>query len=105
MSYLISDLKNDISRKLHGNSLSKIEDPLGLIYEAGRTVIDDIDPIMTKRRTQIANALYDQVYDYSAPSDLKGDKIIDIRRQVNRKSGDNFSQTFDESFDLRKSIT
>lgn len=102
MSYLISDLKNDLSRKLHGNSLSKIEDPLGLIYEAGRTVISDIDPIMTKRTTPITNAVYDRVYDYTVPDDLKSDAIIDIRRQVNRISGDNFSQTYNESFDLRK---
>ena len=102
MSYTIINLKDDLSRKLHGTSLAKVQGILDLIFEAGRTVLQDTDPLETKRNAQIANALYDDVFDYAAPTDLKGNKIIDIRRQVNRKEGDNFSQTFNESFDLRK---
>ncbi len=104
-TYTIENLKDDLSRKLHGTSLSKIQGPLDLIYEAGRNVLQDCDPIETKRKAQIANALYDNVYDYTSPTDLKGNKIIDIRRQVNRLQSDNFSQNFNENFDLKKELT
>lgn len=100
--YTIANLKNDLTRKLHGTSLAKVQGILDLIYEAGRTVLQDTDPLETKRKAQIVNAVYDEVFDYAAPTDLKGNKLIDIRRQINRAEGDNFSQAFNESFDLRK---
>ena len=102
MAYTISQLKDDLERKLHGTSLSKVQGVVDLINESARTVLQDVDPLETKRLTQITNAVYDDVYIYATPADLKGDKIIDIRKQVNRGESDNFSQTFNEQFDLRK---
>ena len=102
MSYTIAKIKNDIQRKIHGTSLNKIQDIDGVINEAARDVLADVDPAETIRISQITNALYNKVFDYQLPSDLKGNKVIDIRPQVNRTLNDNFSQTYSEAFDLAK---
>jgi len=103
MSYSISTLKNDLEAMLHGTSLDSIQNVDNLIDRAGRQLLLDIDPAETIRKAQIQGQVYDGVFDYSAPTDLKGNKVIDIRPQVNRDSNDNFSQRRIEDFDLRKS--
>ena len=104
MAYTIAQAKDDLEGVLKGTSVNKITNIYPLLDRAGRQVLEDVDPQETKRRAQIANAIYDSVYDYAAPTDLKGNKIIDIRPQVNRALGDNFSQVYSEEFDLRKLI-
>jgi hypothetical protein len=74
----------------------------GVINRAGRKLLEDVDPAETKRIVELNNVLYDQVYDYQLPTDVKGDRIIDIRPQVNRILQDRFFQTYNEEFDLYK---
>lgn len=100
--YTIADLKNELGGVLHGTNLNKVQGIDVLINRAGRKLIEDIDPIETVRIEQIDNALYDQVYDYTCPADLKGDRIIDIRPQINRTMADKFAQTYNEEFDVSK---
>lgn len=102
MSYIIAQLKNDLAGVIHGTTLNQIQNLNGLIDRAGRKLLGDVDPIETVRIEQITNALYDNVYDYSCPADLKGDRIIDIRPQVNRITADRFFQVYNEEFDLYK---
>lgn len=102
MAYLISDIKSDLQRKLHGTSLAKLSDVNSLIWEASKEMIARIDPAEMIRIANIENAIYDSVFDYTAPTDLKGNKIIDIRPQVNRTLNDNFTNTGLEEFDLNK---
>lgn len=103
MSYLISDLKNDITSKLHGTSLSKINNPLGVIYEAARNVLSRVDFQETKRISPITNAIYDDVYSYPLPSDIKGDKYVSILPQTSVNPADNMSKIYAEQFELYKS--
>jgi hypothetical protein len=102
MSYTIAQLKNDLTAVIHGTTLNQIQNLDGLIDRAGRKLVSELDPIETIRIAQINNALYDDVYDYSCPADLKGDRIIDIRPQVNRTTRDRFFQVYNEEFDLYK---
>lgn len=102
MSYLVSDWKTDLERKLHGTTIDKIASPYELAHEAARNVLLQIDPAETKRITEISNALYDNVYRYVVPTDLKGNKILDIRPQANRAVSDNFDQVYSEEFDRYK---
>lgn len=87
---------------MHGTTLDKISSPYELIYEAARNVLLGCDPVETKRVAQISNALYDQVYRYTVPTDLKGNKILDIRPQVNRTVSDKFDQVYSKEFDSYK---
>lgn len=100
MAYTILDVKSDLSGMLKGTTTDKIPGILNILKRAGRQLLLDIDPEETRRVQEITNALFDSVYDYSAPSDLKGNKVIDIRPYVNRKF--KFQQKNAESFDFDK---
>lgn len=103
MSYLISDLKNEIEPKIHDTTLDRLSGSFyDKVYEAGRRIIARLDPIETIRTENITNAIYDKVYSYVAPSDLKGDSIITIRPQVNNFVRNRFTQLYREDFDLHK---
>lgn len=106
MSYLISDLKNEIEPKLHDTTLDRLSGNFyDKVYEAGRRVLARIDPDETIRTVQITNALYDQIYSYVTPSDLKGKSILGIRPQINNTVRNNFSQVYQTDFDLKKNDT
>lgn len=98
----ISDLKNALTRKARGTNLDDVRDVNGLIEEAARTVLTDTDPAETKRISEITNTVYDQVYDYPLPSDVKGNKVIDLRPVVNRTVRDQYSNQYDKDFDAYK---
>lgn len=98
----IASLKSDLIRKLHGTSLSKIESVNELIREAGGNLLSRIDPQETIRRTTIENALFDDVYSYTCPSDMKGDKIIDLGPQTDRTESQNYNKVFTEEFTRKK---
>lgn len=95
----ISNVKTRIGSKIHGTSVDKVRDFYGLCREAAGNILLLIDPKETTRATQITNALYDDVFSYVAPSDIKMDRTIDIRAQANRTISDNFRFTDTEHFD------
>jgi len=96
----ISDLKESLAGQTHSGTVNKIRNFNELCKRAAGNVIAKIDPRETRRITNLTNALHDDIYDYTAPSDLK--RVIDIRPQVNRTQADNFSQWFAEEFDKYK---
>jgi hypothetical protein len=102
MSYTIQKLKDDLTRKLHGTSLRKLGDVIGLINEAARVVVQEVDIAETKRSQQITNAVYSEVYDYQLPVDLKDDKIIDIYPQFNNSISNNNVRLGSADFDMNK---
>lgn len=97
----IADLKTRLESKVHG-SYESVTDVDGLIAEAARNVLLMIDPMETKRVAQLSNAIYDQVYSYALPADLKGDKILDIRPQGSRLQSDIANQTYSQNFSIHK---
>src|SRR3989304_6217282 len=100
MAYTVADLKQDLTGVIHGTTLNKITGLDPLINRSARKLLEDVDPMETKRTVAINNALYDQVYDYQCPVDLKGDRIIDIKPMANRQRWDRFFQQYNETFDL-----
>jgi hypothetical protein len=104
MSFLVSDLKNDLTRKGHGTTTDDLRDVDGLINEGARQLLMDVDPPETERISELPNALFDDVFRTASPADLKGKSIIDIRPQVGRTEADNFTLVYSQPFDLRKSI-
>ena len=98
----IATLKADLARKLHGISLSKVESPYNTIAEAGRNLLQRLDPQETIRTEAIENALFDNIYLYTSPSNLKGDKIIDLSPTDGRVRGDNYTKVLIEEFERNK---
>jgi len=92
MAFTIADAKNDLTGIVHSTSLDKVKNMDSLFYRAARNLLAKVDPPETIRTAQITNAVHDDVYDYAVPSDLKGNKVIDISPQVNRTEADSFSQ-------------
>lgn len=82
MAYTISDLKQDLQGVIHGTSLDKVQNLDGLINRSARKLLADIDPQETRRISQLGSPVYDRVYDYPLPADVKGDRIINVRPQV-----------------------
>lgn len=87
---------------LHDTDTDSVANITNLINRAAREVLHDIDFEETKRKTTTATTIYDKVYDYAAPTDLKMDRVLDIRKQVKRDGGDRFYQTESAKFDTQK---
>lgn len=102
-TYTVANLQSKIGLKVNGS----ISDAnwLVLINDAVREVISDVDPRSTKRKAALSPFLFNDVYDYSAPTDLKNQKIIDIKPQINREKSYEFELVSNEEFDKRKDTT
>jgi len=99
----ITEFKAKVTPKLHGSSLSKVSDFYGKMGEAANQLLLRTDPYSTIRRHKLENAIYDRVYNYSAPADLKGvGKVIDIRPIGLRDTEDYIQGTHTREFDIRK---
>ena len=105
MSYSIQTLISDVTTVTHGTTSNKIPNLFGLINRAARAVLLDVDPKETTRITQIAGQVFNGVYDYAIPSDVKGDRITDLRLTGNRMPSDVFTQGYATNFDANKLIS
>lgn len=100
MAYERVNVLDDLSGLLHGTDTSKITNINSLLRRAAQEFLNHIDPAETKRVASLS--LFDQILDYSPPSDLKGDKVIDIRPAIpeTRSKKENFTKVSNEEFDL-----
>lgn len=103
MSYSVTDLKNAIARKLHGTTANQLTDFYGLLFDTAVKCLDDCDFEETRRTIQLTTPLYGQAsFDASCPSDLKGNRLIDLRPQANRRLNDTPIQLLSQEFDRVK---
>jgi hypothetical protein len=70
-----------------------------------RQLLGDIDPQETIRKVLTTSPLYNQIWDYACPSDLKGNRIIDISPQYQRSSDQIITQGYNQSFDINKNLS
>lgn len=101
----ITTVKAELSGMLHGTTINKITNIYGCFNRAARQVLMDVDPQETKRIVEFTNPIYSEVFDYALPTDLKGNKIIDIRPQANRTLRDIYLQKYGQAFDIEKDFT
>ena len=104
MSYSVTTLLNDISGVIHGTTANKIPNVYGAINRAARAVLLDVDPKETQRIFQLSQ-VFNSVYDYALPADVKGDRLIDVRPQAGRNPSDVFFQGYETNFDANKGFT
>lgn len=103
-NYTIADCGNELSGLLHGTTLNQIVNLYGVYTRAARRVLQDVDPQETKVDVQFGQ-VWDSVFDYPLPVDVKGNKVIDLYPQANRRTTDNLSQVYNKQFDLWKNYT
>lgn len=98
----INQIKNRLGRKFSGASIDDIQgvSDYTLFVEAANNLLSKIDPAETVRKNRLN--LFKEIYDYTAPSDLKRRKVIDIRPQTGRNTSDNFRQAYIEDIDRDK---
>lgn len=104
MAYSITTVINDLAGVVHGTTVNKIPNLYGVLSRAARQVILDVDPKETQRIVQLSQ-VFNSVYDYPAPVDLKGDRVIDIRPQAGRTPSDVFTQGYETNFDANKGFS
>lgn len=103
MSYNITTLLNDLSSVIHGTTANKIPNIYGHINRAARALLLDVDPKETTRIVSLSQ-VFNDVYDYPLPIDVKGDRITDIRPQAGRTPSDIFVQDYATTFDSQKGL-
>lgn len=99
----VTTLLTDLSSVIHGTQTSKVPNIYGIINRAARAVLLDVDPKETQRIVQLGQ-VFNNVFDYSCPTDLKGDRWIDLRLTAGRKPFEVFNQGYAENFDSQKSL-
>jgi hypothetical protein len=99
MAYNILKLKQDLTGVIHGTTLNKVVNLDGVIDRSARQVLSDVDPQETKRVLPFSTPIFQNVYTYALAPDVKGNKIIDIRPQINR-NGQIFSQSYNQNFNI-----
>jgi hypothetical protein len=99
--YSVTTLLTDLGSVTHGTRTTKIPNIYGHINRAARQVLQDVDPKETQKITQLAQ-VFNSVFDYPSPVDLKGDRLVDLRPQAGRDPGDIFQQGYSENFDAWK---
>jgi hypothetical protein len=102
VSYSIQNVNTDLEGALHGTTTNQIEGLFALYGRAARQLLLDIDPQETKRTALFASPIFNGVNYYALASDVKGNRLIDIRPQVSRTPRDVWSQKYNQEFDILK---
>jgi len=98
--YTRLDLKTSILSMVSGEI--KDSDLNAIVNRAVREVLSEIDLHSAKRKATLSPDLFDDIYDYAAPIDLKSGGLIDIRPQIRRGRFDEWRLTTEEEFDRLK---
>ena len=100
----ITTLLNDLASVIHGTSINKVPNVYGHINRAAMQVLQDVDPKETQRIVALSQ-VFNDVYDYPIPVDVKGDRMIDLRPQAGRVPRDIFVQGYAQDFDAFKGVS
>lgn len=99
--YTRSDLKSSINSRLHGkiglvtNINSVINDIVREVWNLGLT--------SAKRKAVLAPNLFNDIYQYTAPSDIDGRRLVDIQPQsMDRSRSNRWEFVSQKEFDWRK---
>jgi len=103
MTYSRTELKNAIWDTVIEKNAATQLDVNSVMNYGVREVIKDVDLRTTKRLSSVIN-VFNKIYDYTCPSDIKGIKIIDLVPQVNRSPSSEIELVPAEEFDRRKTF-
>lgn len=102
--YAYSTYLNDVIDSARRSNISNVITVLTYLNRAARLVVGEVDLRSTKRNSPLSTDLFDDVYSYAAPSDIKGDGIIDFVPQVNRATDFRLELVSEPEFDRQKTI-
>ncbi len=103
-SYTYADLLNQVVDAKRRANIDNTITALNFLNRAARLVIGEVDLRSTKRNSVLASSLFGDIYSYAAPTDLKGDAVIDFLPQVNRATDFRLELVSEQEFDMKKTI-
>jgi len=103
-NYSYLDLKNQIVDPLRFLNVGDNLTIRNIINRSARMVLRDIDTMSTKRKAIMASKMFDDEYDYSQPTDIKGNGLIDLISQGDRPVEAKLRMTTEQEFDRKKTI-
>jgi len=103
-NYTQNELYEMVDGMVH-QKFSQVNDRQVTVNRAVRFVLGDMDMRGHKRNAVISPNVFNDVYSYTAPSDLKQDALIDIRRQRPRNSFEKFYLVDETEFDRMKGVS
>ena len=102
--YSYADYLNQVVDPARRGNITNVITARNFLNRAARLVISDLDLRSTKRNSPLASKLFDDIYSYAAPSDLKGDAIIDFDPQANRRTDFRLELLSEQEFQMKKTI-
>lgn len=78
-------LQADINSKIKGK-IGILNDPQSIMNQGVREVLADLDLLTARRRAPMVPGLFNGIFEYAVPSDLKGYSVISIQNQKWTKS-------------------
>ena len=99
--YLHSQLNTDVASQVSGTYTAA--NFLTIANLAVKQILQDLDLRSSKRKTALSPNLFNDEYQYSCPSTIKSDRIIDIEPQLDRGRYDYWELVSNEEFDRYKS--
>jgi hypothetical protein len=103
MIYSYSNFKDHVIDPLSYPNAASSVTVLNVLNRAARLVVKDID-LQSAKRKAAAVQLFDDEYEYTAPTDLKNEAIIDFISQKPRSLDSRLSLVTPERFDRKKSL-
>ena len=100
--YAYSDLLNQVVDSNRRSNITNVITAANFLNRGARIVASEVDLRSLKRNSVLASDLFDDIYSYPSPSDLKGDAIIDLIPQVNRRRDFQLELMSEQEFDLKK---
>jgi hypothetical protein len=84
-TYTYSQLKSDVNARIKGK-IGILVDTRSTLNQGVRQTFSDLDLLTARRKAKLTPNLFSGIYEYAAPTDLKGYGIITIQNQTFEKS-------------------
>lgn len=102
--YAYSDLLNQVIDSARRANITNVITARNYLNRAARIVASEVDLRSLKRNSALASDLFNDIYSYPSPSDLKGDALIDLIPQINRRTNFQLELMSQDEFDLKKTV-
>lgn len=104
-TYTVQKMEADLAGVLHGTTMNQITNRFGIYNRAASKFLLECDPNESIRLIPFPSVIYNMVYDYALPVDVKGNKVLDIQPQIDRTSMDIWTQSYIQAFDIAKTTS
>lgn len=98
--YTFSQLKSKVNGNIKGK-IGILTDVRETLNAGVREALGDTDLRSTRRKAQLVPKLFSNVFEYAAPTDIKGNAIIGVQTQTDKKKVD-YGLTTPEEFNIRR---